>query len=70
MKQIIKDLFTELSFFVIVGSAIFLGTLGIMITTEYVENILNIYFAWIIFFVLFIFLVIIIIMLIDKLLEI
>ena len=70
MKQIIKDLVTELSFFFIVCSTILLGTVGIMLTTEYIKNILNIYFALIIFFVLFIFLVIIIIMMINKLLEI
>ena len=70
MKQVIKDLVTELSFFAIVCSAILLCSVGIMLTTEYVENILNIYFALIIFFVLFIFSVIIILMMINKLLEI
>ena len=70
MKEIIKDLATELSFFVIVCSAILLSAVGIMLTTEYVKNILNIYFALIIFLVLFLFSVIIILMMIHKLLEI
>ena len=70
MKQIIKDLVAELSFFAIVCSAILLCAVGIMLTAEYVKNILNIYFALIIFFVLFIFSLLFILIMINKLLEI
>ena len=70
MKQIIKDLFGEVSFYAIVCSAILLSAVGIILTAEYVKNIFNIYIALIIFFVLFIFSVIINLLMINKLLEI
>ena len=70
MEQIIKDLVRELSFFAIVCSAILLSAVGIMLTTEHVKNIFNIYIALIIFFVLFIFSLLFILIMINKLLEI